>query len=88
MHSLSNYVENHRKRLKNIEDVEGTTQCVELLRKLRARNNTSSALTTIVEEAATTQQPEEEDEFMETAEDIMTRQVAISTAAQAKAAAQ
>jgi hypothetical protein len=41
-----------------------------------------------VEEAATTQQPEEEDEFMETAEDIMTRQVAISSATQAKAAAQ
>jgi hypothetical protein len=86
MHSLSNYVENHRKRLKNIEDIEGTTECVELLRKLRARNNAPSALATIVEEATTTQQPEEEDEFMETAEDIMTRQVAISTAAQAKAA--
>jgi hypothetical protein len=88
MHSLANYVENHRKRLKNIEDVEGTTKCVELLRKLRARNHTSSTLTTIVEEAATTQQPPVEDDDMETAEEIMARQIAISTAVQAKAAAQ
>ena len=87
MHSIANYVENHRKRLKNIEDIEGTTKCVELLRKLRVRNHTSSTLTTIVEEATTTQQPEVEDEDMETAEEIITRQVAISTAVQAKAAA-
>jgi hypothetical protein len=41
----------------------------------------------MVEEATNTQQPEVEDEDMETAEEIITRQVAISTAVQAKAAA-
>jgi hypothetical protein len=34
VHQISNYVENTRKRVKNIEDMEGTTKCAKFLQQL------------------------------------------------------
>jgi hypothetical protein len=31
VHQLSNYIEHTRKRVKNIEDIKGTSKCVKLL---------------------------------------------------------
>jgi hypothetical protein len=35
VHQISNYVESTRKRVKNIEDMEGTTKCAKFLQELQ-----------------------------------------------------
>jgi hypothetical protein len=38
MHQLSNYIEHTRKRVKNIEDIKGTSKCVRFLQTLEDNN--------------------------------------------------
>jgi hypothetical protein len=35
MHSLHNYVEGVRRRIKNLEDLEGTSECVATIKQLK-----------------------------------------------------
>jgi hypothetical protein len=45
MHQLNNYVEGVRKRLKNVEDMEGTSECVRVLKQLQVRTTTEKHTT-------------------------------------------
>jgi hypothetical protein len=42
-------VESTRKRLKNIEDIEGTTKCVTVLQQLKASTSKLQAMTPLQE---------------------------------------
>jgi hypothetical protein len=82
MHSLHNYVEGVRRRVKNLEDLEGASHCVTTVKQLQVnctadvpgqtQPSTTMVLTknTSTPKAALATIPEEE---IETEEDILTR---------------
>jgi polyhydroxyalkanoate synthesis regulator phasin len=82
MHSLHNYVEGVRRRVKNLEDLEGASHCVTTVKQLQVnctadvpgqtQPSTTIVLTknTSAPKAALATIPEEE---IETEEDILTR---------------
>jgi hypothetical protein len=100
MHQLNNYVESTRKRLKNIEDMEGTSRCSQFLQQLQVNNVANNNVVHNTRAATTCIMDSEDDDFLaeaaaipdkdaiETEEDILARQVALTTPAKAKEAAE
>ena len=96
VHQLSNYIEHTRKRVKNIEDIKGTSKCVKLLQELEDNTtpteghvgnpNDDPAKPTRTTTRSTTRNPIIED-APETEEDILERMIILSTPAEAKKAA-
>ena len=96
MHQLSNYIEHTRKRVKNIEDIKGTSKCVKLLQDLEDNttptedhvtnpNDASSKPTSNASRSTTRKQLV--DDAPETEDDILERMVILSKPAEAKKAA-
>jgi hypothetical protein len=96
VHQLSNYIEHTRKRVKNIEDIKGTSKCVKFLQDLEDNtrpteehvlhpNDTPSKTTNNAGKSTTRKQPVED--APETEDDILERMVILSKPAEAKKAA-
>ena len=82
MHSLHNYVEGVRRRVKNLEDLEGASNCVAAVKQLQVDRtaeqggNTQQTLTMLTQKTITAQNPVLEtipEEPWETEEEILTR---------------
>jgi hypothetical protein len=82
IHQLNNYITNTRRRLKHIEDIDGTTPCAKLLMKLQAQNGIPAASTKTAED--TLEQSDLDDDDAEDEEEILARQVAQTTPATTK----
>ena len=72
-------MESTRKRLKNIEDIEGTTKCVTVLQQLQASTPNLQPWTRLQE-----LYPENEDDVLEPEEEIFQRQLALTVQARSK----
>ena len=95
VHSLFLSVEGFRKRLRNLAEIEGATQCARFLKQLqvngtqiRGENIAPTAQVAREDRIVSTQQQETIDEELETAEEILARQAELTKPAQAKEAAQ
>jgi hypothetical protein len=96
VHQLSNYIEHTRKRVKNIEDIKGTSKCVKLLQDLEDNTtptedhvvnpNDASSKPTSTTSRSTIRKPIVDD-APETEDDILERMVILSKPAEAKKAA-
>ena len=82
MHSLHNYVEGVRRRVKNLEDLEGPSECVAVVNQLKVSNTTGgqgrltqqiARMTTKTATAPTTALDTIVEEFLETEEEILER---------------
>jgi hypothetical protein len=82
MHSLHNYVEGVRRRIKNLEDLEGTSECVNIIKQLKidhtAGGNGKTTPQTQMTTLTTIPNPKPVletilEEAMETEEDILER---------------
>jgi ribosomal protein L37AE/L43A len=93
MHSLHNYVEGVRRRVKNLEDLEGASECVAVINQLKVNRTAGgigrltqpiARMTTKTTTAPTTTLDTIVEEIMETEEEILARQVALSDPNKAK----
>jgi hypothetical protein len=82
MHSLHNYVEGVRRRVKNLEDLEGPSECVAVVNKLKVSNTAGSMerltqpiarMNTKTAAAPTTTLDTIVEELLETEEEILER---------------
>ena len=74
IHQLNNYITTTRRRLKSIEDVEGTTKCAKLLMKLQGSGANPPPPASIVADLTAPSDSEDEDlEDVETEEEILAR---------------
>jgi hypothetical protein len=93
MHSLHNYVEGVRRRIKNLEDLEGASHCVTTVKQLQInytagdKGQTQPITTMLLQKTTPTPTTLLEtipEEALETEEDILARQVELSQPAAAK----
>jgi hypothetical protein len=82
MHSLHNYVEGVRRRVKNLEDLEGPSECVAVINQLKVNRTAEGSgrltqpiarMTTKTVTAPTTTLDTIAEENIETEEDILER---------------
>jgi hypothetical protein len=85
VHSLFLSVEGFRKRLRNLEEIEGATQCARFLKQLqvngtqiRGENIAPTSQVAREDRIVSTQQQETIDEELETAEEILARQAELT----------
>ena len=77
----------HGKRIKNIEDIKGTSKCARFLQELEDKNATTDGH--VAQKNKTLLKPTQEmdmEEALETEDDILERQVLLTTPAEAKKA--
>ena len=93
MLSLHNYVEGVRRRIKNLEDLEGASHCVTTVKQLQVnctagdKGQTQPITTMLLQKTTPTSKTLLEtipEEALETEEDILARQVELSQPAAAK----
>jgi hypothetical protein len=93
VHSLHNYVEGVRRRIKNLEDLEGASECVAVVNRLKVNQTAGgigrltqpiARMTTKTITAPTTPLETIVEETMETEDEILARQVALNDPNKAK----
>jgi hypothetical protein len=93
MHSLHNYVEGVQRRIKNLGDLEGPSECVAVINQIKVHRTAGVIgrltqpivrMTTKTTTAPTTTLETIVEENMETEEEILERQVALSDPNKAK----